>query len=105
LNRYEIPDVLFTLAAYCGDCGATFPWTSRAIEASKELAIVLNIQENDRNELPELIENLVRQTPRTSVAAIKLRALLQKTGPLAMEGFKQILIGVVTEGAKKLVWP
>jgi hypothetical protein len=103
IDRYTMTD--YIRPAYCSDCGLAFPWTVSAIEAVKELAARTEMEVMDRTELPDLIESLVRQTPRTPVAALRMKGLLDKVGPLAAEGFKQILIGVVTEGAKKMVWP
>lgn len=104
IDRYAMsPD--YSRPAYCPDCGSALPWTVSAIEAVKELAARTEMEAMDRTELPDLIENLVRQTPRTPLAALRMKGLLDKVGPLAAEGFKQILIGVVTEGAKRMVWP
>jgi hypothetical protein len=105
INRYTMTVDYHQAPAYCPDCGSAFPWTVSAIEAANELAVQTKMDEMDRTELPELIEDLVRQTPRTPVAAIRLNGLLQRAGPYAAEGFKQILMAVVTEGAKKLIWP
>jgi len=95
----------YSRPAYCNNCGRAFPWTTAAVAATKELAIEADLSEMDRNELPDIIENLVRETPRSSVAAARMRRILEKAKPWASEGFKTILIEVVTEGAKKMIWP
>jgi hypothetical protein len=104
-GRSLYSSINYSAPSYCPHCGSPFPWTVSAIKGANELAVQIKMDEMDRTELPNLIENLVRQTPRTPVAAARLSGLLQKVSPLAAEGFKQILIGVVTEGAKKMLWP
>lgn len=36
------------------------------------------LSEMDRNQLPDIIENLVRDTPRTSVSVARMRRILEK---------------------------
>jgi hypothetical protein len=58
-----------------------------------------------RNELPDIIENLVRDTPRTAVAATKLKKMFKPALPFISEGFKAILAEVITESAERMIWP
>ena len=104
-SRYHNMGDLWTRPTFCVECGVAFPWTTNAISAARELAVAENVAEMDRTVLPEIIENLLRDTAQTPVAATRLKNLLAKVSPVAGEGFKQILISVVTESAKRLIWP
>jgi len=39
------------------------------------------------------------------VAAIRLKKLFAKAGKGVAEGFKNILVDIVSEAAKKMIWP
>jgi hypothetical protein len=75
-----------------------------ALIAARELA-QLELSEVESNELADLIENLVKDSPQTTVAASRFRRIMSKTTPAVVEGFKTLLINVVTEGAKRVMFP
>jgi hypothetical protein len=75
-----------------------------ALDAANEYAIEVKL-EIERKEFAEIIENLVRDTSKTSISASRLKALLEKAGPYAAEGFRKILSDVMVEGAKRMIWP
>lgn len=91
---------------YCGGCGKPFPWTAKALEAAAELA---DLQENlspaDRESLKNGLDDLVRETPQTTVATQRAKVLLAKAGKSALESFRAILVSVVTETVKKQLFP
>jgi hypothetical protein len=91
--------------AYCSGCGKALPWTESAIAAAIELAKEAELEELDRTTLPAIIENLVKDVPQTPVAAVKLKRLIDKTAPYVGEALHKILVDVITEGAKKMIWP
>jgi hypothetical protein len=84
--------------AFCLKCGKPFPWTDATMKAARDLAAI-ELQDGDRNELADIIENLVVDTPQTTVAATRFKRI--RATPAIAEGFKTILISVVTEAAKK----
>jgi hypothetical protein len=51
------------------------------------------------------IDDLVADTPRTSVALVRFKKLMPKLGRQAAESLKSILVNVVTEAVKKQAWP
>jgi hypothetical protein len=95
---------IYTRPAFCTKCAVPYPWTESAIKASDDLAR-LEMAEADRNELADIIENLVADTPQTVVAASRFRRLMGKVTPVVAEGFKAIMINVATEAAKKAMFP
>lgn len=92
--------------AYCHACGNPYPWTNRSIEAAQALA-----QEQDKLTdaekllLQSSIPDLVADTPRTSLAVVRFKKLMLKIGKEAGDGFKNILVNVLSEAVKKQLWP
>jgi hypothetical protein len=91
--------------AYCPNCGEPYPWTDTALEAAADLASEIELSESDATALKATFADLVHDTPQTTVAASRFRRIIAKAGPMAAEGFKTILVNVVTEAAKKLMFP
>jgi hypothetical protein len=91
---------------FCVDCGVPFPWTKARLDAARELAMELDaLTSEERNSLAKSLDDLVRDTPRTAVAAIRFKKIAAKAGTTAAGGFKDILVSVITEAAKKIIWP
>ena len=53
----------------------------------------------------ESLDDLVRDTPGTTVAATRFKRIATKAGGGAASAFKEILFSVVSETAKKILWP
>jgi hypothetical protein len=47
---------------------------------------------------------LVRDSPRTSLAVLRFKKYAAKAGTVGAAGLKDVLIGVVTEAARKAIW-
>jgi hypothetical protein len=69
------------------------------------LASELDLPEIEVAALRAALPDLVRDSPQTTVAASRCRRLIAKAGPLAVDGFKTILVNVVTEAAGKILFP
>lgn len=109
LNR---PPTLQTMTSrasvpiYCHNCGKRFPWTAERIAAAQALAEELDeLSAAEKLLLQSSIDDLVSDTPKTTVAVARFKKLMSKTGRQAAEGFKSVLIDVVTEVVKKQLWP
>lgn len=95
-----------TAPAFCAGCGAPYPWTQAGLDAARELAAELRtLSEAERSELAKSLPDLIANTPRTVVAATRLKRLLGKAGAEAGAAFEKILVNVVSEAAKKILWP
>ncbi len=91
---------------FCINCGEAFPWTKAKIAAANELANELDsIDDQDRNILKNSINELTRDTPSTQVAALKFKKVMAKAGNSAASMFRNILTDVLSETAKKILWP
>jgi hypothetical protein len=107
---YHSPGVIYPSTreppSFCHECGKPYPWTATKLEAAQELADELeNLTQEEKDILKKSLDDLVRDSPKTTVAATRFKKLVRKAGGEATGSFKQILIGVVTEAAKKLLWP
>jgi hypothetical protein len=90
---------------FCHNCGASFPWTQTALESARELATTFDdLSVEDRRQLSESLNDLVRDTPQTTVAVSKFRKIMSKVGRDAYDGMKAILIEVVSETVRKSVF-
>jgi hypothetical protein len=95
----------YTCPVYCPKCGNPYPWTEAALKAAEDLAGELELPENEINALKATLPTLVSDSPQTTVAASRFRTIIAKAGPLAVDGFKTILLNVVPEAAQKIMFP
>jgi hypothetical protein len=106
---YHVPGVITTrsasVRAYCHACGKAYPWTSARIDAAKALAEELEgLSDTEKILLQSTIDDLVTDTPKTTVAVVRFKKLAAKTGKHAVEGFKDILVSVISESVRKQIW-
>ncbi len=95
----------YSRPAFCLECGNAYPWTQAALDAARELADELDeLTSGEKELLKGSLDDIVRDTPRTPVAATKFKKCAAKAGKVAADGLKSILITVVTESAKKMLW-
>jgi len=91
---------------FCHNCGKPYPWTDAKLAAAKEFTSEIEgLDAEEREILSKSIEDLVKDSPNIEVAALRFKKLVAKAGKSAAEGFKNILINLVSEAAKKLLWP
>jgi hypothetical protein len=96
----------FPAPPFCVHCGDPFPWTQGKLDAARELAMELEgLTPDEQGQLARSLDDLVRDTPRTALAATRFKRLVGKAGAGAAGGFKDILVSVVVEAAKKIIWP
>jgi hypothetical protein len=92
--------------AYCGECGSAFPWVEARLAAARELAKDLEeLSEQERQELAASLDDLVRDVPMTQVSAGRFKRLVAKAGAGAADAFRDVLVDVMSETAKKIIWP
>ena len=95
-----------TVQSFCPDCGKPYPWTEAKLKAAQELSDELdNLSPEERNLLKKSLDDIVRDTPQTTVAVSRFKRLVAKAGPVAAEGFKKILWDIASEFAKRQIWP
>ena len=103
LNYTDLP-----LPSFCPDCGKPYPWTEAKLKAAKELADELdNLSLEECELLKKSLDDIIvmEDTPQTPVAATRFKKLVAKAGQVAAQGFRDILVDIASETAKKLIWP
>lgn len=89
---------------FCYECGEPYPWLSAKLEAARELADELELSNEDKTLLKQSLDDIVTDSPKTTVASTRFKRLLTKAGQGAAECMKQVLYSVATEAAKKQIW-
>ena len=97
-GKYQAP-------AYCHLCGNAYPWTETALHSAKELVEELDqLNRDEKDKLNGSIEELVRNSPKAQVAAVRFKNLMEKAGGIAADAMGGILGNVVSEAIKKLIF-
>ncbi|MCK4329069.1 DUF2321 domain-containing protein [candidate division WOR-3 bacterium] len=97
---------LFSLPKFCHNCGEPYPWTEAIIKAARELTQELeNITDEEKKILVQSIDDMIKDTPGTMVATTKFKKIISKTGKKFMDAFRDILVDIISETAKKMLWP
>ena len=96
----------YTAPAFCSNCGKPYPWIEDKIQAAHDLTQELeNISEDEKGILAQSINEIVKDSPRTSLAATRFKKILSKTNKPIVDAFRNILVDIISETAKKLLWP
>ena len=94
------------LPRFCEACGNPYPWTQAKMKAAQDLvSVVDNLSEEERNELRNSVDDIIKDIPQTTIAATRFKKLIKKAGKGAAQGFKNILTDIISEAAKKMIWP
>ena len=97
---------IYTTPSFCIKCGQPYPWTKSKLQAAHELAKEIdNISDEDRVVLQKSIDELVKDTPSTPVAATRFKKIMVKVGQTTAGMFREILVDVLSEAAKKALFP
>ena len=96
----------YTAPAFCPNCGKPYPWIEARTQSAHDLAQELeNISDDDKEILTQSINEIVKDSPKTTLAATRFKKILSKTSKPIVDAFRDILIDIVSETAKKLLWP
>jgi hypothetical protein len=109
-GRYRSPAgpslSLYAPPSFWHDCGHAYPWTVRRLKAARDLTHELErLNDNEREVLSKSLDDLIRDTPQTPLAATRFKRLVAKAGSGAAAAFRDILVDVLSETTKKLIWP
>jgi hypothetical protein len=90
---------------FCHECGEPYPWTAKALNAAIELAeLTDNLTPEEQEQLKKTLDDLIKDGPQTVVATTRFKKIVSKTAPEIANGFKSILIEIVSESVKKAIW-
>lgn len=89
---------------FCHGCGKALPWTASALQAARMYAEELNeLSSEERQQLKGTLDDLVKDTPATPLAAARFKKLLRKAGSGALEVMRKLVIDIASETAKKAI--
>ncbi|WP_240378236.1 DUF2321 domain-containing protein [Bacillus piscicola] len=109
-GNYNVPGVAmlgFTYSPpkHCYNCGDSYPWTKRALEAANELAEEIDqLSPEEQQNLKKSFNDLVNEGPKTEVATTRFKKLMNKAGPETGNAFRNIFVDLVSETVKKSIW-
>ena len=96
----------YTIPNFCHNCGKPYTWVEIKLKAARELSDELDgLTVTERDQLKKSLDDIVTDTPQTAVAALRFKRLAAKAGIAAANGLKDILVDIISETAKKLIWP
>lgn len=91
---------------YCHDCGKPYPWTQLTLDTAKELVSEEDgLTPEEKASITENLPDIITQTPRSPLAATRVKTAMEKMSGVGKEGFKQLLSDITTESSKRLIWP
>lgn len=94
------------LTSFCIECGAPFPWTESKLQAARDLVQELDeLKPEDKDILTKSLDELVSDTPRTQLAATRFKRIASKAGIEGAGALKSILVDIISETAKNMIWP
>jgi hypothetical protein len=100
------PELAYTPPAFCPHCGAGFSWIESRLQIGRELAQELEgLSAEEKETLIKSLDEIVKDTPRTTLACIHLKKLFDKAGQGTDALFKEIFNDFISKTAKKLLWP
>lgn len=86
---------------YCIECGAAYPWQTAALENLNEIWRESDLSQQDLDELTRTLPDVLRDTPRTESASLKMKRIMGKLGKPVYDIAIKVVTDVASETAKK----
>lgn len=91
--------------AHCHNCGSAFPWTDRKVASAVELVEVgADLTPEEIQQFRTDLTELTKDSPKTQVASLRFKKVMTKAGTAVATGVREIVVGVLSEAAKKAIW-
>jgi hypothetical protein len=98
--------ITFDQPAYCPKCGTAYPWIVSKIEVAKLLIQETDgLEDAEKEKLAGSIDDLVKESPRTQLAATRLKKAAGKIGVEGLKVLKDTISDIVSNTVKELLWP
>ena len=90
---------------FCWNCGMPYPWTEARLKAAHDLANEIEqISASERKILTDSLDELVKESPQTEVAAIRVKKMMRKAGTEAAHALREVLVDIISEAARKAIF-
>jgi hypothetical protein len=87
---------------FCHECGKPYPWTISQRDAAESYIEELEgLSDADKSLLRGSIDDIIRDTPRTETALVRIKKVLPRLGPEARDVMKKLLVNLATEAVKE----
>lgn len=97
---------VYTAPSFCHNCGNPYPWTETGMRAARALIAESDkLSADEKAVLNGSLDDIVRDTPNTQVAVMRVKKFLPKAGKEIADGVRSIVIDIASETVKKLLWP
>lgn len=91
---------------YCHSCGSPYPWTQKILDNAIELVSLDDeIDDTSKELIKNAIPELLIDSSTTPVAAAKYKKGMLNAGQLVKDSMRQLLIDVISETSKKILFP
>lgn len=92
----------FVVPPFCHECGKPYPWTEAKQQAALELIDELDgLSSEERSALKGTLPDLVRDTPRSELAALRFKKLAAKVSRAAGDVLRKVVVDLAAEAIKK----
>lgn len=90
--------------SYCYNCGKPYPWTESAIQNTSQMIMEEESLTNSvKNAMIESLPDIISETPKTNLAAVRLKKGLSSAGKFTAEAIRQFVIDFGCELSIKLL--
>ena len=92
--------------AYCWNCGQPLPWTKAKLDEVEAAAKDSGVLSNDELEtLHKSLPNIIADKPQTIFSARRISAILKKLPKVAAQDVHNVIVDIVAETAKRILFP
>lgn len=86
---------------YCYNCGNPFPWTEDAMEAARMIIDEEDkLKSDEKEKLKMSLQDLIADTPRTSLAVVRLKKALLCVGNITKDALIKFVVSFCCEAVK-----
>lgn len=94
----------YDLPRFCENCGNPYPWIETKLEAAKELVNLMDsLKKEEKDDLKESIEELVRETSKVPVAKVKFKRYMTRVDSDVSDGLIDILRDTLSDELKNSI--
>lgn len=87
---------------YCHACGRPLPWTERAMSGARALIReIASLEPYERDQLRRSIDDIIRETPKTAVAVVRINKVLARVGGAHAEALRDLLVSIASDSVKQ----
>ena len=96
----------FDRPSFCHACGKPYPSIVERLEAAKAYADEADgLSAEERETMKKSFDELIAESPKTQLAAMRFKKLLPKVSSQIGGALRDLLVDVISETAKKVLWP